>query len=199
MTLGAPISRHGRPADAATLLTVLIEAFRTDPFWAHFIPDPDREGFAREDGLRDCMIAEIQAYVTHGHTYVVDHRAAALWTPPGIRADEDGLVTKLTEHGHQDRLEASFPQLMELGEWRPEEPHFYLHLIGARDTARGQGLGSVLLRRVLDVCDAEGTPAYLEASTTRSAALYERHGFEEIGTVDLAPGVVLRPMLRAAT
>lgn len=190
-------SRHAVPADHGTLLTVLVEAFLADPFWAHFMGDPDRDGFSRTEALGDCMNAEIEAHLTHGHTYLVDDRAAALWTPPGIRADEEGLVEQFGRHGDDARLEAAMPTFLEMVEWRPDEPHFYLHLIGARDTARGLGLGSVLLQRVLDVCDAEGIPAYLEASTSRAAALYERHGFEEIATVTFAPGVALHPMLRA--
>jgi hypothetical protein len=31
---------------------------------------------------------------------------------------------------------------------------------------------------LLSRCDAEGVPAYLEASSPRNRALYERHGFE---------------------
>ena len=33
------------------------------------------------------------------------------------------------------------------------------------------------MRRTLDRCDAEGAPAYMEASSERNAALYERLGF----------------------
>lgn len=192
----AAAARHARPDDAETLLTVLTEAFRADPFWAYFMPDPERDGFARESALQACLAAEIESYVRHGHTHLVDDRAAALWTPPGVRADEEKLVEQFGIHGDDALLEAAFPQFLEIGAWRPEEPHFYLHLIGARDEARGVGLGSVLLERVLAVCDAEQTPAYLEASTPRSAALYERHGFERLGAIDFAPGVTLHPMLR---
>lgn len=192
----APTTRHADPADVDTLETVLTEAFLADPFWAHFMPDPAREGFAREASLRDCLIAEIDSYLRHGHTYLVDDRAAALWTPPGITADDEKLVEQFGIHGDNALLEAALPQFLEIGAWRPEQPHFYLHLLGARDRSRGQGLGSVLLDRVLAVCDAERTPAYLEASTLRAAALYERHGFEHLAAIDFAPGVTLHPMLR---
>jgi len=43
---------------------------------------------------------------------------------------------------------------------------------------------------VLDRCDAEATPAFLEASTPRSRALYERLGFavtEEFRLAKRAP------------
>ena len=40
----------------------------------------------------------------------------------------------------------------------------------------------------LETLDAEGIPAYLEASTVRSRALYERHGFEVTGEFNLPSG-----------
>jgi hypothetical protein len=38
-------------------------------------------------------------------------------------------------------------------------------------------LGSALLAPVLQRCDSDGLPAYLEASSPRNRALYERQGF----------------------
>jgi GNAT superfamily N-acetyltransferase len=43
---------------------------------------------------------------------------------------------------------------------------------------QGRGLGSALLGPTLERCDREGLPAYFEASSERSAALYARLGFE---------------------
>ncbi len=59
----------------------------------------------------------------------------------------------------------------------PKTPHWYLPMIGVAPHARGRGLGSTLLTRMLDRCDADGTPAYLEASSEKNRPLYERHGF----------------------
>ncbi len=47
------------------------------------------------------------------------------------------------------------------------------------------------MNAVLDRCDREGLPAYLEASSDRSRKLYERLGFELTGrpsTSRTAPG-----------
>lgn len=52
-------------------------------------------------------------------------------------------------------------------------------------------------RHGLDRCDAEGTPAYLEASSPASAGLYRRLGFRDHGAafaVDGGPPV--QPMWR---
>lgn len=59
----------------------------------------------------------------------------------------------------------------------PHEPHWYLPAIGITPAWQGRGYGAALLRPMLERCDAERLPAYLEASTPRNVALYERNGF----------------------
>ncbi len=60
----------------------------------------------------------------------------------------------------------------------PREPHWYLPVVGVEPSAQGHGRGSALLRHVLARCDADRTPAYLEATSEHSRALYLTHGFE---------------------
>ena len=43
---------------------------------------------------------------------------------------------------------------------------------------QGRGIGSALMGPVLERCDAERMPAYLNAGSARSRDLYARHGFE---------------------
>jgi GNAT superfamily N-acetyltransferase len=79
----------------------------------------------------------------------------------------------------------------------PTEPHYYLRWVGIRPGLRGQGLGSALMRPTLDRCDAEALPAYIEASSEGSAALYERLGFVHQGMLTLPEGgPPIWPMLR---
>ncbi|MFE4644295.1 GNAT family N-acetyltransferase, partial [Streptomyces sp. NPDC056730] len=62
---------------------------------------------------------------------------------------------------------------------------------------QGRGLGRALIEPVLERCDREGLPAYLEASSERSRRLYERLGFTFTGTtVDLPDGPHMWPMWR---
>ncbi|MFI7384201.1 GNAT family N-acetyltransferase [Streptomyces sp. NPDC049813] len=75
--------------------------------------------------------------------------------------------------------------------------HVYLWMIGVHPERQGEGLGTALMAPVLERCDREGVPAYLEASNARSRALYERLGFVFTGTaVDLPGGPSLWPMWR---
>jgi predicted N-acetyltransferase YhbS len=64
-------------------------------------------------------------------------------------------------------------------------PHWYLAFMGVDPQWQGRGIGSRLMRPALETLDAEGMPAYLEASTPRSRALYERHGFAVTGEFNL--------------
>jgi ribosomal protein S18 acetylase RimI-like enzyme len=78
----------------------------------------------------------------------------------------------------------------------PAEACWYLPLIGVDPSCQGRGHGSALLRYALEQCDRDGVPAYLESSNPRNIPLYQRQGFEIIGTIqaDRSPTVV--PMLR---
>jgi GNAT superfamily N-acetyltransferase len=148
------------------------------------------------DLMVEAMTIAYECFIVNGHTYVVDAQGAALWTPPGLRTDTEAMSAFFGERSIPDRMETALPGFIEMAECHPDEPHFYLQFIGARSTARGQGVGSLLLERVLRTCDDEGVPAYLEASTPRSAALYERHGFEPLTSIALSERVSLIPMLR---
>jgi len=78
----------------------------------------------------------------------------------------------------------------------PEEPHYYIRYLGVATPFQGQGLGSALLRPTLDRCDSGRVPAYLEASTERSAALYQRLGFIHLGELRVPNGPRCWPMRR---
>ena len=67
----------------------------------------------------------------------------------------------------------------------PSEPHWYLATLGTDPDFQGKGIGSSLLRPVLDHCDAEGWPAYLESSKERNIPFYFRHGFTVVREVPL--------------
>jgi GNAT superfamily N-acetyltransferase len=79
----------------------------------------------------------------------------------------------------------------------PREPHVYLFYVGVHQDSRGQGLGAALLAPMLERCDTEGTPAYLENSNPDNEAFYARLGFVQRGTISLPKGAPpLVPMWR---
>ncbi|HVW62775.1 MAG TPA: GNAT family N-acetyltransferase, partial [Puia sp.] len=59
----------------------------------------------------------------------------------------------------------------------PREPFCYLWFIGVAPAVQQKGIGSTLLRELLDQCDQAGLPVYLETSVERNVPWYERMGF----------------------
>ena len=77
--------------------------------------------------------------------------------------------------------------------------------MGAGQTGRGRrpdqqdrGLGTRLLRTVLDRCDREATPAHPEATSHDDLRLYERHGFDVLEELMVPAGPPIWPMWRQA-
>ena len=78
----------------------------------------------------------------------------------------------------------------------PEEPHWYLAVLGTAPEHQGKGVGSALISPILQKCDAEGVPAYLESSKESNIPFYQRHGFEVTGEIKVKNGPTLWPMWR---
>ena len=82
-----------------------------------------------------------------------------------------------------------------LAELHPKVAHAHLVFLGVSPSAQGRGVGSAILKHTLAPLDAAGIPAYLEATSERNIALYERHGFAISGEFKL-PGLHMRTMFR---
>jgi ribosomal protein S18 acetylase RimI-like enzyme len=132
------------------------------------------------------------AHCTEGYIGV------ALWLPPGVRADEEALaeITQSTvSPSRRDEMVAVFEQM---AKYHPDEPHWFLPLIGVDPAHQGKGHGDVLMTYALKHCDRDRTPAYLESSNPRNIPFYRRHGFREVGTIQAGSSPVVTPMLRPA-
>jgi ribosomal protein S18 acetylase RimI-like enzyme len=124
------------------------------------------------------------------------YAGAALWLPPGIHFDGDALVSLFRRNLAKDRVENAFELFEQMGKYHPEEPHWYLPLIGVDPVHQGHGYGSALMKHALLRCDQDKKPAYLESSNPRNISLYIRHGLEIIGTIRVADSPPLIPMIR---
>lgn len=70
-------------------------------------------------------------------------------------------------------------------------PHIYLIMIGVHPDKQGQGLGSGLIRSLLDLAQAKGYPVYLETHGEDNVAIYQRFGFSVAAEATL-PGTDIR-------
>ena len=82
----------------------------------------------------------------------------------------------------------------QMASFHPKEPHWYLPLIGVDPAKQGQGCGVVLLRYALARIDQDRLPAYLESTNPANISLYEKHGFETMGTIQVDDAPPMFPM-----
>lgn len=65
----------------------------------------------------------------------------------------------------------------------PKEAFYHLWYLGVNPDYQGQGRGSALLEQVMQQARENQRALYLETSTERNFAFYERHGFKEVCTI----------------
>lgn len=178
-------------ADLPGLCETLTGAFHDDPVFTWWIGDAAR----RREILPEFFRVVTEANLAFDALYATDDLVSgAVWNPPDVEDDEE-IIPALAEVSgeYADRLF----QVFELtAEQHPAESHWYLFFLGTRPGWQGRGLGSAVMRPVLEACDEEGLPAYLEATSERNKRLYLRHGFEVVGEIPLPDGPSLWPMWR---
>jgi len=107
-----------------------------------------------------------------------------LWQAAGLHAPRFAHLDDLFEGHHPDPV---------------SRPHDHLAFLAVPPRMQGRGLGSRLLTDQHAVHDRAGIPAYLEAASPASRALYLRHGYQPYGEPFALPnGATFYPMWRDA-
>ena len=119
---------------------------------------------------------------------------ASLWHPPGAKFDNSALAPTFESIPH-DRIEVVIKFFEEFEKYHPEDA-WYLPFIAVDPAKQRQGIGSFLLKDALQMIDKKNDRAYLEASNEQNKALYERHGFVEVGRVQFEDSPPAFPMIR---
>ena len=122
---------------------------------------------------------------------------SSLWHPPGVEFD-DSVLLPTFEYVPSDRIEVVTRFFEEFKKYHPEDA-WYLPFIAVDPSQQRKGIGSFLLKEALQMIDANSDRAYLEASNEQNKALYERHGFVEIGRVQFEDSPPAFPMIRESS
>ncbi|WP_229074596.1 GNAT family N-acetyltransferase [Actinoplanes sp. DH11] len=160
----------------------------------------------REKVMAGFFALESETAFKQGRIDVVDHpdggyAAAAVWFD---------RVTDLPEaEAYMDRLGAIAGEHLErfgaLGELfeknHPQDPHWHLAFLAVRPSEQGRGLGGALMEHVHAELDADGVPAYLEATNENNVRLYRRHGYQPMDPfqIYLPDGTAFYRMWRAGS
>ena len=180
-------------SDEASIIDVLVRANWADPAARWVWPDSQQflmhfPSFVRAFGGK--AFARGSAY------YVVGYVGAALWLPPDVYPDENALIALLQRTVSDQIQKDVFAVFEQMGRYHPNEPHWYLPLMGVDPSQQSKGFGSALLQHILIQFDRNNKLAYLESSNPRNIPLYKRHGFELLGTIQTGTSPSISPMLR---
>jgi ribosomal protein S18 acetylase RimI-like enzyme len=175
--------RRPTPADRASTLAVIVDAFRVDPVVRWFFPDNSTyhaDATAFFGYLFDVRLVADGIWVTEGG------EATALWSPPGGSVPEwearswDQVAAVLGPEAIErcDRWDAA------VAPHHPPTPHWYLGVLATAPAHQARGLGPAVAQPGIEAAAASGLPAFLETGIERNVARYERMGFTVTGVID---------------
>jgi GNAT superfamily N-acetyltransferase len=185
--------------DAGVLSDILAAAFDNDPVMNWVFPD----AAARPAQLRILFFGLAGSFLPKsGTVHLLDDACASFWRPPG-RDEGRGDDHPSDASAGDSALPFSGDAVVRLrllgaamASAHPSDPHWYLNVLGTKPERQSQGLGARVIGRVLDTCDADGVPAYLESSNPANIPFYRRQGFETTGEITLPEGPSLYAMWR---
>jgi len=186
------IKRSGK-ADVAQSIDTIVLGFSADPIARWLFPEPQQflatfPTITRLFGGR--AFENDSAYHVEGYT------GAALWLPPGVHPDEEGLTALFEDKFSGAMLEDVRSLFEQMDKFHPDEPCWHLTFIAVDPVKQGNGYGSALLKHTLAACDLDNKPAYLESTNPANVPLYQRHGFEVIGNIQAGSSPPMFPMAR---
>jgi len=178
------VIRAASTSDLDRVASTLADAFWDDPVTTFTVPEGSVN---RQRRLELFMRAGAKGGLRHQSLFVSDDLdAAAVWRPPGhwkVAMSEMLPAMPAMLYALRGRARVSMGMLTTMEKAHPTEPHWYLEILGTRKAAQGKGLGSAVMQPILDRCDGEGVPAYLESSKESNIPFYERHGFRVTGEI----------------
>jgi ribosomal protein S18 acetylase RimI-like enzyme len=173
-----PVIRRATAADVDAMAAQLATTFYDDPVTSHIFRNDAR----REKALRAFFRTQMHAdYLPFGGCYTTEgYTGAAIWGPAGkpLQTGLAGILTMAPVLPYVASTLVTTLRFLNMVESKhPHEPHWYLATLGTAVDQQGKGIGSAMLGPVLEHCDTEGLPCYLESSKERNVPFYERHGF----------------------
>jgi ribosomal protein S18 acetylase RimI-like enzyme len=180
--------RKATEQDVPAMAAMLARAFHEDPIVSWVFEDEQK----RPKYTRRFFAGRARVLIGQREIYLADGGAAAAmwarpdeWRDPPLRAMKELAI--LTP-GVGLRAGRVIRGLVQVESKHPKPPHWYLAVLGTDPSRQGEGLASALLKTVLDDCDRDEVPAYLETGTERNVAFYVRHGFTVTEEIRLPKG-----------
>ncbi len=209
-----PIAAQDRPA----AVRVLARAFRDNPLNVAVIGNaPERRLRSNVHGMRATLGATFgRAHILAARPPAPEHMSDVATPLPPLPSLPTGFLLAIAPFGYPPPSPSVFAQLRclfgqgprTMSRWaqvyktleavHPQEPHWYLGVLGVDPDFQGRGLGTALLNAFLRRVDSDSAPGYLETDRRENVRFYERVGFEtvrEVSVLDVPVWCMWRPQL----
>ena len=182
-----------QPAEEPAVIASLGRAFFDDPLFGYFVPNLVHQ----TKGLLGFMSGAVKDASPFGEVWVAHAdgkvAGAAVWLPPGAypRSTKREIMTNVRAVPAFARAGGRVGQSLKLlasvdkAHKDVGAPHFYLAVLGSDPAFQRMGAGTAVLAPVLERCDAEGLPAYLETQKEENIAYYARHRFDLVQKLEV--------------
>jgi ribosomal protein S18 acetylase RimI-like enzyme len=200
--MNPPVVRSARATEGGLVVSILTDAFVDEAGLNYWL----RQGAQKDRARRLFFNAAVRDFVHPMRELWICEAGetpsgAAIWLGPAHKAYSMSpwrqltltpLLLSVAGFSGAERGKEVGARLAAL---HPREPHAHLVFLGVAPFAQGKGVGSAILKHTLGPLDKAGVPAFLETTTERNVALYQRHGFEISGAFEL-PGLRMWTMTR---
>jgi ribosomal protein S18 acetylase RimI-like enzyme len=172
------------PAQKEKAITVVSAAFFDYPEFIHYFPDPNR----RRHCLPWYLGKVINTALEYGEVYTNDEiSGVAFILPPGHTRISQleymhcgflpapfvlGLRNFIRSQNGEDYIGNVHEATM------GGRPHYYLWGLAVDPFQKRKGIGTALLKPLLQKADADQKPVYLETHDEKNVAYYQQFGFE---------------------
>lgn len=194
--MNLPEIRIAIESERQKVLDIMVLAFAADPFIRWLMPGANTylnhwRPFA--DAFAGLSFDSHTALLTSGD------EGAAMWLPPNVKSDEDKMSAVMAQCVAPELLDPLEELSGRIDEFHPTDDNcWYLAVIGVDPGHQNRGMGSAMMKHMTRSLDEKGAMAYLESSNPNNISLYERHGFEVMGKIEVANSPPMHPMIREA-
>ncbi|WP_407169087.1 GNAT family N-acetyltransferase [Bradyrhizobium sp. ORS 111] len=182
------------PEDRSRVIAVLTTAFTMCPLLRWLYPEPERY-------LRH-FVGFLEYYAGDPYTdrsgacFEDGVKGALLWLTDKVHRDDARMMKYLLGSVPEYRRTETERIFEEFGKYHPTEPYWYFTMLGIDPMHQRSGWGGLLYRYGLAILDEANGLAFTEATSLRSARLYERLGWKIVGEVQVGSSPPFFPMLR---
>lgn len=177
-------TRRDLPATGRSLAA----AFHDDPVWRWLVGERRSFSWRTSQLMRSITSMHLG---TNSVWVSPEAQAVGVWAPPGHYRSTTGQFLAVAHRfvpaagiGGMKR----FAAIGAIDDLHPDEPHWYLAVLGTDPAHQGRGLGAAVMAPAMARADSEGVGCYLESSKEDNISFYRRHGFEVTGTHDIDGG-----------